>query len=253
MEEPNAPDTLAALESLRLLGVDIPAPGQTAGWLRSLQDDSGGYPTLTIGWAALRALDVLTAEPKFSPDRWLRGRLEVLRDCVGPRDWRSTIVDALHLCELLGLRHGAPHGPGQDRLVALLDSARATDGGWAAPGADVETTATGLRLARLIDPHWQPDPLLDTFLSRCEDDLLGLRLAPAARTTSVGALWGGLTLGQALDHRLRHLGAVARQLVLLARPDGGLSERHGAISTLQATWRGLEAATLLDKLREEQS
>jgi len=252
VEEPNAPDTLAALESLRLLGVDIPAPEQTGDWLRSLQDDGGGYPTLTIGWAALGALDVLTIEPKFSPDRWLRGRLEAFLGSDRPRDWRAAIIDALRLCELLRLRRSAPHGPEQDRLVALLDSARATDGGWAAPGADVETTATGLLLAQLLDSLWQPDPLLDTFLGCCEDDLLGLRLAPGTRTTSVGALWGGLTLGHALGRRLRYLGAVGQQLGLLQRPDGGLSERHWAISTLRATWLGLQAAHLLNRERQEQ-
>lgn len=37
VEEPNAPDTLAALESLRLLGVEPPEPERTARFLRRLQ------------------------------------------------------------------------------------------------------------------------------------------------------------------------------------------------------------------------
>jgi hypothetical protein len=251
VEEPNAPDTLAALESLKLLDVDIPAPRQTGDWLRGLQDGSGGYPTLTIGWAALRALDVLTVEPKSSPDQWLRGRLEAFCNCDGPRDWRAAIIDGVHLCELMRLWHSVLHGSERNSIAALVDAARATDGGWASPGADLETTAMGLRLAQLVNPHWQPDPPLATFLGRCEDELLGLRLAPDAGTTSVGALWGGLALGDAVGRRLRYLGAVKQQLVLLQRPDGGLGARHRAISALQATWLGLEAAALLNRLREE--
>ncbi|MBO0865618.1 MAG: hypothetical protein J2P16_11170, partial [Mycobacterium sp.] len=235
------------------LDIDIPAPGQTGVWLGGLQDESGGYPTLTIGWAALRALDVLTVEPKFSPDQWLRGRLEVFCDCDGPRDWRTAITDAVHLCELMHLRHSAIGGSERDSIAALLDAARTADGGWASPGADLETTAKGLRLAQWVDPHWHPDPPLSTFLSRCEDKLLGLRLAPAARSTSVGALWGGIALAHALNRRLRYRGAVAQQLVLLQRPDGGLGARHRAISALQATWLGLQAAAMLDGLREEQA
>jgi Prenyltransferase and squalene oxidase repeat len=251
VEEPNAPDTLAALESLKLLDADIPAPQQTGDWLRGLQDESGGYPTSTIGWAALRALDVLTVQPKLSPDQWLRGRLEAFCNRDGPRDWRAAIIDAVHLCELMRLRHIALGGPERDSIAGLLDAARATDGGWASPGADLETTAMGLRLAQLVNPHWRPDPPLASFLGRCEDEQLGLRLAPDARTTSVGALWGGLALAHALHRRLRYLGAIEQQLVLLQRPDGGLGARHRAISALQATWLGLKAVARLNRLREE--
>jgi len=251
VEEPNAPDTLAALESLRLLDVDIPAPQQAGDWLRGLQDNDGGYPTLTIGWAALRALDVLGAQPKFSPDQWLDARLHAFCDCGGPRDWRAAIVDAVHLCELMRLRDSAFDGSVRDSIEALLDSARAAGGGWASPGADLETTGMGLRLARLVNPNWRPDLRLSTFLVSCEDELVGLRLTPDARTTSVGALRGGLALACALHRRLRYLDAVEQQLALLQRADGGLGARHRAISALQATWLGLEAMALLDRLREE--
>lgn len=251
VEEPNAPDTLAALESLKLIEVDIPAPRQTGDWLRGLQDEVGGYPTLTIGWAALRALDVLAVEPKFCPDEWLRGRLGGFCDCDGPRDWRAAIIDAVHLCELMRLRHSLLREPARESIAVLLDTARAADGGWASPGGDLETTAIALRLAQLVNPRWRPDFRLATFLGRCEDELVGLRLAPDAGTTSAGALWGGLALGHVLGRRLQYLGAIEQQLVLLQRPDGGLGARHRSISTLRTTWLGLEAVALLDRLREE--
>lgn len=251
VEEPNAPDTLAAVESLGLLGIDIPAARQTGDWLRGLQDDRGGFPTLTIGWAALRTLDVLTVEPTFAPDRWLRSRVEAFFGFDRPRDWRAAIKDALHLCELMRLRHSTVRGSERDHVVGLIDRARAPDGGWAAPGTDLETTAFAVHLACLVDPHWDPDPPLGRFLDRCEDEQLGLRLAPGTRTTSAGTLWGGLRLAQVLGRRLRHLPAVGQQLAMLQRPDGGLGERHRAISTLRATWLGLRAAHLLNRLPEE--
>ena len=37
VEEPNAPDTLAALGSLRLLGIAAPAPQATGRWVHALQ------------------------------------------------------------------------------------------------------------------------------------------------------------------------------------------------------------------------
>lgn len=253
LEEPNAPDTLAALESLSLLGIDIPASGRTARWLRSLQDGSGSYPTLTIGWAALRALEVLAVEPACAPDRWLHGWVEALAGRDRSRDWRVAIIDALHLLELVRLRHGALGRCERDSMTAVLDAARAPDGGWARPGADLETTAIAVRLAQLVEPRWRPDPQLAAFLSRCEDELLGLRLAPDAQATSVGALWGGLALGRVLGRRLCYRDAVGQQLALLQRPDGGLGARHRAVSTLQATWLGLEAARLFDGPQEKGS
>lgn len=253
LEEPNAPDTLAALESLRLLGVEIPMPGQTGNWLRSLQDGGGGYPTLTIGWAALRALDVLAIEPARSPDRWLDGWADVLAGRDRARDWRAVIVGAWHLLELVHLRRRAPGEREPHSIAALLDAARAPDGGWARPGADVETTAIAVRLAQLADSRCRPDPQLTMFLCRCEDELLGVVLSPGARATSVGALWGGLVLSRLLGRRLRYLDSVGQQLALAQGPDGGLGVRHRAISTLQATWHGLQAMRLFDGTQEKGS
>ncbi len=73
MEEPNAPDTLAALESLHLLGIGPPEPARTVRYLQSLQHGDGGYPSFTIGWAAISALRALSSRPERSPDRWLGG------------------------------------------------------------------------------------------------------------------------------------------------------------------------------------
>ncbi|BBY08264.1 hypothetical protein [Mycobacterium noviomagense] len=251
VEEPNAPDTLAALESLRLLGIDIPAPAQTGDWLRCLQEDDGGYPTLTIGWATLRSLYVLAVEPVCSSERWLRGWVHVLGSRGRSRDWRAAIVDASHVLELLHLRHGTLSGPEHASMTALLHTAGAPNEGWARPGADLETTATAVRLAQLLNQRWHPDPQLTSFVSRCEDQQLGFGLAPNSRATSVGALWGGLVISRVLGQRVRYPDAVGQQLALLQRPDGGLGARHHAISTLQATWRGLQAARLLDGPEEK--
>jgi len=70
--ESNAPDALVALESLRLLGVPAPAPEATGRWSRALHAPDGGYPNLTGGWAAVRALDLLGTDPDRSPGGWLR-------------------------------------------------------------------------------------------------------------------------------------------------------------------------------------
>jgi hypothetical protein len=93
VEEPNAPDTLAALQSLRLLGVEPPEPERT-------EDGDGDYATLTIGWAALLGLDALGAEPSQSLVVWLWRRVGVLLRRPAARDWSGAVNDLAYAGEL---------------------------------------------------------------------------------------------------------------------------------------------------------
>jgi hypothetical protein len=251
LEEPNAPDTLAALECLRMLALEPPASERTARWLRALQTPDGGYATLTIGWAALRALDVLGAAPSHSPHAWLRrrGRLLLGRDRL--REWRSALGDALRLAELARLTAVELDDHQRRDLVRLLQSARGRSGGWGAPGADLHTTWVAVRLASLAGVSRHPDAAVAAFLRGCEDEALGLRLAPGAGATSAEALCGGLELIRALGLLPTYPRQIAVSIALLQRSDGGLAARHRGIATLRDTWLGVRAAQLLQLTQEE--
>jgi hypothetical protein len=252
VEEPNGPDTLAAVESLRLLGIETPEPEATVRYLRSLAGDEGQYPSLTIGWAALRALDVLGTGPARWPAAWLEGWVERLfMDRPAGGAWAGAVHDAARLSELVQLG-GARLSPAERAAVGdLLEASRGPGGGWAGPGPDLETTALAARVGMLAGFPLHRDRLLSGFLHSCSDPVLGLRFAPAAAATSAGGFWGGLVLAALLGERPEYPEAVARNLVLLQRPDGGLGARHRAISTLTDTWRGLDAARLLENHQEE--
>jgi hypothetical protein len=249
IEEPNAPDTLAALESLRLLALEAPAPRETVGWLRSLQEGDGGFATLTIGWAVLRALDVLGATPRRPAERWLGEAIgRVARPDVD-RSWRGALTDALRLAELAELSGTAVPTVGAF-AARLLDDAADPAGGWARPGADLETVAVAARLARLAGLDRGEQATATRYARACEDPGLGFRLSVSAAATSVGALRGGLSLLRAAGLDGRHLDAAGHQLVMLQGLDGGFAARHRGLSNLQDTWRGLDAARLLDELQE---
>jgi prenyltransferase/squalene oxidase-like repeat protein len=250
VEEGNAPDTMAALESLRMLGIPPPAPQETVAWLRTLQSVDGGYGTLTIGWAALVALGVLGSEPSRSPRAWLEHWTSMLLASHGPRDWRGTLLGVLRVLELRRAIGLEPDTDQRQAISGLLDAASDGPGRWARPGADLETSAVAVRvigLARI--PRWN-EPASRGFLHECEDPVLGVRLAPGAAATSVGALWGGLTIARALGVRLSHPDAIGRSIARLQRPNGGLGARDRAIPTLHDTWLGLRAACILDELQE---
>lgn len=250
VEEPNTPDTLAALASLSLLGIEPPAPAATARWLRGVQNDEGGFPTLTIGWGALRALELLGMSPHRSPRAWLMDWAQRLVSArrAEPQDWHVALESALHVAELLDLGSGQ-----RDGVAGLLAASADPRGGWARPGADMQTTAMALQLAHRAGAPAPDLDKIEAFLRGCEHPALGMQLRPDAQVTTAGALWGGLAVADALGVLPRYLVAVSASLALLQGPDGGLGARHGAVSTLRDTWHGLCAATFLDELDPDES
>lgn len=247
VEEPNAPDTFAALRSLGLLDEPVPEPAQTAGWLRSLQGGDGSYPTLTIAWAALRGLDELAAVPERSSAAWLcswRDRLLVPAR-PGNGRWPGALVTALRLVELLQ-RDGL--AVPVDAVGSLLRASCDPAGGWAAPGADLETSATALLLAERVGAVALEPRRLGGLVHACEDPVLGFQLAPGSRSVTTGALWGGLVLVDRLGLELHHAAAIASGLRGAQRLDGGVGRRPGAISTLWDTLLALEADLQLEQL-----
>lgn len=248
VEEPNAPDTLAALESLHLLGVATPRPEQTAAFLRGLQDEDGGYPTLVIGWATLRSLDDLGLPPTRPPIGWIEGWEGALLAPYRAASHGSSdsLSAAVRLLDLMRLTGRSPGTAARAAVKSLVDAGRGPDG-W--PRADAGLAMIGeaiglLTLARLPVPDRDGAARV---LRRCEDPVLGYRMAPDAAATGSGTLLAGLQTGRALNMRPRYPAAVAHSLQLLQRPDGGLGARHRALSTLQDTWRGLQAAALLEE------
>jgi len=248
VEEPNASDTLAALEALRILGVTPPEPEATGRWLQTLQDEDGGYPSFGIGWAALRAIALLGMQPAHPPANWVANQTKLLFRGNGPRDWRGTLRNALHLVELLSLTSSNPDAEERCALTRLLDRSSDPNGGWTRPGADLEATAMALRLVRFARLSRRVEPDVAEYLDRCEDGVLGLRLTPNTVSTSVDALWGGLYIAHVLGLDLSYPGEIRTSLMLLQRPDGGLGTKHRAITRLRDTWLGLEAACMLDDL-----
>lgn len=252
VDEPNAPDTLAALESLRLLGHDPPTPDQTVQWLRSLQDCSGSFPTLLIGWSALRSLRLLNAEPASSWRDWLADML--LRILNGPpaREWPIVLRELLELMELLALGTVRLSRQQQRALADLVEAARMPGSGWTRAGVELESTACAVRLLKLAGVSLGERRAVERVVRGCEDRALGLRIAPEAGATSAASLDAGLELCQMLGIQPSYPDAIASSIALLQRTDGGLGARHRAISTLHDTLLGLRAEQLLLNLRETQ-
>jgi hypothetical protein len=249
VDEPNAPDTLAALASLQILEIAPEAAEATARWLRALQSGDGGYPTMTIGWAAVRGLALLGQQPRHSPREWADRWAEIL---LGPRasgEWRSRLVNCrrlLELCAVATIELDADRrGAVGDLVAAAADEA---GGRWARPGPDLEVTAVAVDVLELAGMADHVGPPSEDFLRACEDPVVGFRLAPGARAGSGGDPLGrpANCLGARGPRRKPRRDRPPHPLPA-QRPNGGLGPRDGAIATLQDTWTALRAEQLFER------
>jgi hypothetical protein len=247
VEEPNAPDTYAALAILGLLNSPVPRAEQCQAWLEAEQDPSGGYPTLVIGYAALKALRVLGAEPQRDPRPFLQemaNRLG-LADASAPK--RSGWLIAARRCIELWQAHGIiMAAPLREGIGAALDSLRGVDGGYGAPGSNLSETAAALTLATAADLPVGQDIL--AYARRCEGTPYGFNITPFSVSSSLESHYAGLEI-------LRYFGMPVRNPMLSRRyvascqsSRGGFGRVPGAIARLDDSLRALEILSMLAAL-----
>lgn len=150
---------------------------------------------------------------------------------------RDVLVSARRAVALLarcGIGLGAAH---RAAVSGLLTALAVPGGGWAAPGADLEATAdaVALGLAANVAVADAPRSLLDA----CADPRLGYRRAPHSTGAPATTLSAGAWLASALGVALAYPEALARNIALAQRPNGGFAANHFGLPTLQDTWRAV--------------
>lgn len=243
VDESNAPDTRAALETLQALGYEPPRPAQTATYLRGLQEGDGSFPTVVIGEAALAGLEALGALPARSPEKWALAMADrtLLRHAPPTRDVLVSARRAVALLARCGIALGAGH---RAEIASLLAALAVPGGGWAAPGADLEATADAVALG-LAAGVAVADAAL-SLLQACEDPRLGYRRAPHTTGAPVTTLSAGAWLTDALGVAVAYPEALQRNIALLQRPNGGFAANHFGLPTLQDTWRAVMTVRLAE-------
>lgn len=245
IDEPNAPDTSAALSAFRRLGVAAPRRDTTIAYLRALQDLDGGFPTPVIGHAVLSGLAALDATSLRSPKDWARA---VCDQALGAHDGatREALAAARRGLEILSACALSPTERDRRAIVALLDRLAAPGGGWTAPLADLESTADAVAIGLEVGV-----PVLEaarSLLEACEHPRLGFRATPSSSSAPVHTLRGGAWLAAQLGVTPRYVEALIDNVVALQRPSGGFARNHGALATLQDTSCALEVIELTGAL-----
>jgi hypothetical protein len=248
VEEPNAPDTYAAVASLGLLHRPVPRRAAVTDWLKAQQDSRGGYPTLTIAHATLTALRLLGEAPLRDPRHFLADIAGVygLADAAG-REASGWLHNALRCIELWR-DYDLPLGDRvRTRVGTALRRLRQDDGGYGAPGASLPDTAAAAALGAALDLPVNPAVL--AYVRRCEAPPYGFNITPSASSSGLESHHAGLSV-------LRHFGASPREPAMVRHyiascqtRRGGFGRVPGAVPRLDDSLRALQVLFMLGQAR----
>lgn len=243
VQDPNAPDTYAALAVLRRLEVEIPDRATCTAWLSAQQQDDGGYATLTIGAAALRALRLLGCAPRRDPRSWLLRTGATLGMSAGALDLAPRLTSVLR-CLALWQMFGLPVSASlQDRLLAALERLRSAEGGYGLPAAHVPETAAASALRTHLG--LAPEPTAVAYVRRCERLPYGFNISSESNTSNLLCQWSGTRVLQGSGVSPRFPGAVRSYVALCQTAVGGFGRAPGAIARLDDTMRAVGILDLL--------
>lgn len=196
VEQPNAPDTWAALEIAAKLGKPVPKSLPCIAWLRTQQDEFGGYPTLIIGHAVLQALRLLRAEPNRDPRAFVAAWSDRLQlTTTNSRRGQDWLSDVRKIIALRVLYHVGGESEVQGAVTGVLESRCEGDEGYGVAGANLPDTALVLTLAVAVG--LPPPSECLTYARRCEGMPDGFNIRPDASSSSLETQLAGL---QILNH-----------------------------------------------------
>lgn len=245
VEEPNAPDTWAALEVAATLGQPVPNLMRCIAWLRAQQDEFGGYSSLVIGNAVLQALRRVNAKPERDPRPFLMETSERLRLAVTSNEsGEGWLWGALRCVELRIMYEIPVTGEVQQSVTNALESLRGSAGGYGRPGANLPETALALALTTAAGLPAPAGCL--SYARQCEAIPHGFNVAPHASSTSLETQLAGLQILGYFGETPRHPQRIHDYLVACQSAVGGFGRVPEAIPRLDDTLRAIKIAKMLE-------
>lgn len=246
VEEPNAPDTHAAVAALRLLKQPTPEAVRCIAWLQTQQEADGGYSTLVIGYAAIKALQVLGAEPLRDPREFLR-MLADLRRLADPaeQELSAWLASALRCIELWQ-DYGMPvDGRLRNDIAAALSRRWQQDGGFGGSETNLLDTSLAVTLAAALDLPVGAKTL--EYARRCEGEPLGITLTPASGSSSLDVHLAGTKVLRYFGAAPRYPARIRQYVASCQTSLGGFGRAPRAIAELAETRRALEVLSALEQ------
>lgn len=240
VQDPNTPDTLAAVTILHLLGQPVPARERCIAWLHAQQDVRGEYPSLVIGYAALKALRLLGSAPLRDPRSFLRHAAGLLG--LDDETGRAPTSDLAAACRCIELWHDfglAASAHTRTRIAALLERRRAPNGAYGAENPTLSETASAVALAGAFEIEVDAGAIV-RHLRQCEGPPFGINVAPLAGAADLQSQRAALWLLRRFAARPRYPELVRRHVAQCQDDRGGFGRSPGAIARLSDTRRALE-------------
>jgi hypothetical protein len=244
VEDPNTLDTYAAVAMLRLLRRPVPEVEHCTTWLKAQQDALGGYSTLVIGYAALKALQLLGAEPLRDPRRFLHETAGMLRltdpSGRGLTGWISSALRCIELWRDYGIAVSEQIRFGGAAALGRLHGA---DGGYGAPGSSLPETAAAVALATALGLPVGPEAL--AYARQCEGEPYGFNVARFAVSSGLESQRAGLQVLRHFGAASRYPAAIRKYVVSCQTFVGGFGRAPGAIPRLTDSLCAMEILSML--------
>lgn len=242
VDEPNAPDTCAAVEIIAALGEAMPDVSSCIAWLQAQQADSGDFPTWTIGHAVLKALRHLGAKPERDPQPNLLGYANRLR-VSAPKAQPGWLLQAARCVELFRILDLELPCAFRETIPGTLTSLRHADGGYGATGGNLPESALALELSLEVDAPVHPELL--SFARQCEGPPHGFNIAPHSACSALETQLAGLQILQHFAMRPRRPGEIESYVAACQMATGGFGRAPGATECLDDSLHALQILALL--------
>jgi len=244
IEEPNAKDSYAAVSILKLLGRTVPHVEKCTEWLLAQQESDGGYPTLVIGHAVLKALRIIGAEPLHDPRPFLHKIMQNqgFTDPTGLEvsGWLTNALRCVELCREFAI---AISERTSGEMEGWLGRLWGEDGGVGTPGPNLLDTDSAVELTvglALSAPHQALN-----YVRRCEDLPFGFNLTPNSTACSLEVQRAGLKVLDYFHASPRQPSLIRSYAADCQTELGGFGRTPGAIAGLSESLCAMEILSML--------
>lgn len=251
LEEPNGSDTWHALSTLALLGERF-EDRATVDYLRAMQRPDGSYDSIYAAYYAIKSLALLGETPVLDPRPYVAANLDHYRFDAErlPAEVISMFKRTSCLVDLYGSLGMDANGPLRENMVEFILGFQNDDGGFGHLGSTLLDTARALAMLRSLG-HPLADLGAGAFLRLCEVPFYGFTDIPHTTLSYLEYVHAGVLASYLLCRRPTYLGPCAAYVRNSQTLNGGFSRTpQCGIATLENTWHGVHALTMLSTWME---
>lgn len=249
LNEPNAADTFYAVSSLSLIGERF-HDDLTVSYILGLQRKDGSYPTLYVGYYALKSLAALDIKPDFTPDIWIETINPVPHEIERPPE-SGSCFETSYLYSDLSHIYGVPvPAPVKTRIIRNITTHQLPDHGFGIQQSTLTETWHALAILSSIGLDSR-SPGSDRFLTRCEDAKAGFLINPGSGSSFLEHLYAGIMIASLLGYSSWVLPRCREIILDLQTGNGGfVRSRYGGSATLEYTFLAVSGLEIISSMKD---